>query len=163
MREGMGLLQTIDGDFDDGWARQLSREALEHVAGNEWAEATRHAWKSDEGYVGKQTHRGDCHEAASVRLPHEVSQGLSWSRSRCNVHSEYIFEQPQQIPWTPGVSASAFEIGHDPALTAEPALASPDIAFGLAQMFSQHRLVHGPHRMKCDTPSNAQVPTKFTE
>jgi hypothetical protein len=51
------------------------------------------------------------------------------------VHGKYIFKQSQQISWTPGVSASALEIGNDPALTVETASASPDIAFGLAQMF----------------------------
>jgi hypothetical protein len=67
-----------------------------------------------------------------------------------NVHSKYVFKQSQQISWTPGVAASAFEIGNDPALTVETALTSPDIAFGLAQMFSQHCLVHSPHPRKCE-------------
>jgi hypothetical protein len=145
MRKAMGLLQTIDGDFDDYpgpfldfWAQQRQREAVEDVARDQGAEATRHAWKSDEGNVGKQRHPGDRHQAASARVAHEVFSGpelVAESVALGKVHSKYIFKQPQQIPWTPGVAASAFEIGNDPELTVEPALASPDIAFGLAQMF----------------------------
>jgi hypothetical protein len=50
------------------------------------------------------------------------------------VPGKYLLKQSQQISWTAGVSASAFEIGNDPALTIETASASHDIAFGLPQM-----------------------------
>ena len=50
------------------------------------------------------------------------------------VLGKYLLKQSQQISWTLGVSASTFEIGNDPALTVETALASHDIAFGLPQM-----------------------------
>ena len=50
------------------------------------------------------------------------------------VPGKYLLKQYQQISWTAGVSASAFEIGNDPALTVKTASASHDIGFGLAQM-----------------------------
>jgi len=50
------------------------------------------------------------------------------------VPGKYLLKQSQQKSRTHGVSASAFEIGNDPALTVEPALASHDIAFGFPQM-----------------------------
>jgi hypothetical protein len=50
------------------------------------------------------------------------------------VPGKYLLKQSQQISWTAGVSASAFEIGNDPALTVETPSASHDIAFGLTQM-----------------------------
>jgi len=100
-----------------------------------------------------------------VRVAHEVFSGpelVAKSVALGKIHSKYFFKQSQHIPWTPGISASAFEIGNDPELTVEPALASSDIAFGLAQMFQQHSLMHGPHHINAITLLNAQVPTKFT-